>query len=369
VYARAGELLAAPFDLQRLELTGPPASILQGVSMHSTTGRAEFSASDNGTLAYVPGGSTASERGTAAAVLEPGRALLAWVDRKGVAQQLPAPARAYVNPRLSPDGQRLAVGISDTSDGVWVYDLARDSLTPIDATSLIPLPIWTPDGRSLTFNTTDRGTTDLFEIPADNSGTAERITTSEDMQFPGCWSRDGQVLAFTELDPVTGWDIWVLNRGGDGKPRPFLQTLANEGGPEVSPDGRWLAYQSDQSGRNEIYVSQFPGPGGKWPISNDGGTEAVWARNGRELFYRRGDAMMAVSVETKAGFVASKPKVLFNGNYEPGPYAFSANYDVSPDGQRFLMLKTGERPAAPAQVNIVLNWSDELRRLAPSGKP
>jgi len=177
------------------------------------------------------------------------------------------------------------------------------------------------------------------------------------------------VLAFTEVDPTTGWNIWVLEIEGDRKARPFLQTPSNEGGAAFSSDGRWLAYQSDEAGRWEVYVRPFPGPGGKSQISTEGGTEPVWSRDGRELFYRNGDKMIVAAVETKPGFAAGKPKLLFEGHYETSIYPYEPNYDVSPDGQRFLMIKASEQESAATQLNVVLNWSDELRRLAPAGKP
>lgn len=210
----------------------------------------------------------------------------------------------------------------------------------------------------------------LHWMPTDGSSAAERLTTSENMQSPGSWSPDGQVLAFSENDPTTGWDIWVLKLEGERKPQPFLQPPFNEGAPIFSPDGRWLAYQSDETGRQEIYVRPFPGPGGKWQISTEGSTEPMWARNGRELFYRGGDKMMAAAIETKPVFAASKPKLLFEGHYERGilSFSFQPNYDVSPDGQRFLMIKASEQESMATQLNVVLNWSDEVRQLAPAGK-
>jgi dipeptidyl aminopeptidase/acylaminoacyl peptidase len=221
----------------------------------------------------------------------------------------------------------------------------------------------------VTFEAGPSGTLNLYWIPADGSGAAERLTTSENPQSPGSWSPDGQVFAFSALDPTTGYDMWVLNREGDRKPRPFLQTPSNEYGPMFSPDGRWLAYGSDESGRREVYVQPFPGPGGKLQISTEGGVQPVWARNGRELFYRDGDKMMATAVETRPVFAAAKPRVLFEGHYETGVFPFESDYDVSPDGQRFLMIKASEQESGATQLNVVLNWSDELRRLAPSGKP
>jgi len=161
----------------------------------------------------------------------------------------------------------------------------------------------------------------------------------------------------------------VLNLKGERKPQPFLQTPANESGGMFSPDGRWLAYESDESARWEVYVQPFPGPGGKVQISTEGGVEPVWARNGRELFYRNGDKMMVAAVETKPTFAAAKPKLLFERHYEASTPPVLANYDVSLDGQRFLMIKAGEQESSETQLHVVLNWSDELSRLAPAGNP
>jgi Tol biopolymer transport system component len=213
---------------------------------------------------------------------------------------------------------------------------------------------------------TRRGAANIFWQLADGSGGLERLTTSEYLQAPMSWSPDGQLLAFHEVNPTTQRDIWVL-RMSDRKAQPFLRTRFDESGPRFSPDGRWLAYMSDESGRYEIYVQPYPGPGGKWQISTGGGTEPVWNRNGRELFYRIGDKMMAVEITTQPGFAAGTPRVLFEGRYEPAPFPV-ANYDVSPDGQRFLMLKPVEQTgAAPTQINVVLNWFEELKRRVPTG--
>jgi dipeptidyl aminopeptidase/acylaminoacyl peptidase len=191
------------------------------------------------------------------------------------------------------------------------------------------------------------------------------LTTSEYLQAPNSWSPDGQLLAFIVVNPTTGRDIWVL-RFSDRKAQPFLQTPLNETAPRFSPDGRWLAYvSSDESGRDEIYVQPYPGTG-KWQISTEGGTEPLWNRNGRELFYRSGDKMMGVEITTQPEFSAGTPKALFEGRYQPSPIL--NNYDVSPDGQRFLMLKPSEtREAAPTQINVVLNWFEELKRRVPAG--
>jgi len=325
--------------------------------MSPFTGAADFSLSGDGSLAYVPGGARVGER------------TLLWVDRIGTAQPLPAPQRPYMFPRLSRDGQRLAVSIQGANPGIWVYELARGILSRLTESAGVPRSIWTPDGKHLTFGSPQSGPANLYWMLADGSGAAERLTASENFQVPGSWSPDGQVFAFTEADPATGLDIWVLGLQGDRKPRPFLQTPSNEYGPAFSPDGRWVAYGSDETGRQEIYVWPFPGPGGKMRISTDGGTEPMWTRNGRELFYRNGDKMMATAVETKPVFAATKPKLLFEGHYQTGFGAFEPDYDVNSDGQKFLMIKASQQKSAVTQLNVVLNWSDELCRLGPAGKP
>jgi len=227
-------------------------------------------------------------------------------------------------------------------------------------------PAWTPDGRRIAFQSNRDGPQNLFWQLADGSGALERLTTSEFVNAPESWSPDGQLLAFIELNPATGRHIWLL-RLGDRKAEPFHGTQFNEGAPQFSPDGRWLAYVSDESGRTEVYVQPYQGPGGKWQISTDGGTEPVWNRNGRELFYRSGDKMMAVEIAMHPSFSVGKPKVLFEGKYVPSPATFPA-YDVSPDGQRFLMLKPSEQEQTTTQINVVLNWFEELKRQVPPGK-
>ena len=192
------------------------------------------------------------------------------------------------------------------------------------------------------------------------------MATSEVGDFPLSFSPDRQLLVFVELNPNTQRDIWVL-RLSDRKLQPFLRTRFNETVPRFSPDGHWLAYMSDESGHYEIYIQPFPGPGGKYQISSEGGAEPVWNPNGRELFYRCGYKMMAVDVMTQPSFSTGKPRVLFEGLYLPS--GVTPSYDVSPDGQRFLMLKAAQQgqPAA-VQINVVLNWFEELKQKVPVGK-
>jgi Tol biopolymer transport system component len=259
------------------------------------------------------------------------------------------------------------VAIEEQETQIWQYDLLRDRLTrfTFEGNSNL-VPVWTPDGKRIGFISNKEGPQNLFWQLADGSGGSERLTTNDYTQVPHSWSPDGQLLAFVEVSPTTGWDIWVL-RVGDRKAQPFLRTQFNESVPRFSPDGRWIAYISNESGRFEIYVQPYPGAAGKWQISTEGGTEPVWNPNGRELFYRSGNKMMAVDITTQSGFAAGNPRTLFEGRYEPAPIT-NPNYDVSPDGQRFLMVKPVEREqAVPTQINVVLNWFEELKRRVPVG--
>jgi eukaryotic-like serine/threonine-protein kinase len=355
VYAQGGSLMAVPFDPQRLEVTGTAVPVAEGVQQSTASGAAQYSFSSTGSLVYVHGG------------LQSAQLRLVWVSRNGAEQPLAAPAHAYLAPRLSPDGRRVAVSIMEQETQVWLYDLSRETSTRLTFEGNYNLnPAWTPDGKRIAFESNKEGTPNLFWQLADGSGGLERLTTSEYIHAPISWSPDGQLLAFFEINPTTGFDIWLL-RLGDRKAQPFLQTRFDEAVARFSPDGRWLAYTSDESGRYEIYVQPYPGPGGKWLISTEGGTEPAWNPNGRELFYRSGDKMMAVEIATQPGFAAGTPRMLFEGRYERAPVPI-ANYDVSRDGQRFLMLKPSESAgAAPTQINVVLNWFEELKRRVPTG--
>src|SRR6267143_1373101 len=310
----------------------------------------------SGQLVYVPGG------------IEEDNQKLVWVTRSGTELLLAAPTHSYTFPRVSPDGRRVAVGIAEREAQLWLHDLSRETLTRFTFEGNRNLnSIWTPDGKGIAYLSNKDGTGNSYWQRADGSGGLERLTSSEYTQVPMSWSPDGQLLAFMENNPTTGYDIWVL-RLSDHKAQPFLRTPFNESVPRFSPDGRWLTYVSNESGRYEIYVQPYPGPGGKWQISTEGGTEPTWNPNGSELFYRSGNKMMAVETTTRPSFTASKPRVLFEGRYEPSP-ATTPNYDVSPDGQRFLMLKPNQQEAsAPTQINVVLNWFEELKRRVPTEK-
>jgi len=345
VFQRGDALYAVPFDVDRLEVTGS-ASRLPTQVRTQLLRDADFAISLTGTMAYVP-------------AVETSGGTLVWVDRNGTELETLTDATGlYSQPRLSPDGQHLAVSIGEGGNqDIWIYEVDRGTRIRLTTDRQNALPVWTPDGTRITF---ESQTTNLHWKPADGSGQAEPLLTGASRLASASWSPDGQTLAFVKVSPTTGRDLWVLPREGD--PSSFLSTAANEIDPRFSPDGHWLAYVSNESGREEVYVQPFPGPGGKQPISSEGGNDPVWSPAGGELFYRRGRQMMAVPVETEPSFRAATPRVLFEGPYYSVPG--SANYDVSPDGQRFVMVRSNETTST--QINVVLNWFEELKRLVPT---
>ena len=336
--------MAAPFDLERREVTGESMPLRERVRTNPATGTGHYAMSLNGTLVYVPHAPD-------------GRSLL-WLDRTGAASTITETRRAYEDPRLSPDGGRLALTIRDEGLHVWVYEIARDAFMqltfgPDDEQA----PLWTPDGERLTFRR--GGASNLFWVLADGSAPEERLTTSERLQRAESWSPDGKTLVYSELAPDTDHDIWVLDVGAKNEPRPFLQTAFAERVASVSPNGRFLAYLSNETGQWEVYVREFPGPGGRWQVSTEGGRQPVWARNGGEIYYRNGDKMMAVPVETERSFSAGRPVELFERRFSDPTYA-SPQFDVAPDGEHFVVIRE-----EPPRIQIVLNWHEELMRLVP----
>jgi Tol biopolymer transport system component/predicted Ser/Thr protein kinase len=356
LFTQAGALMAVPFDLQRLEIAGNPVPVVDGLLVHgssnSISSSTDYSLSSNGTLVYVPGSSR-----NAPVHLE-------WVTRDGAELPLPTAPHVYVLPKISPDGKRIAIGITEKDAQLYIYDIARDTLNRFTFQGSNNLgSLWTPDGKRIAYISNSTGPRNIFWQLADGTGGLERLNTSPQLSIPGSWSPDGKVLAYAIIDPHMGYDIWTMTPS-DHKTQIFLQTKFNESAPQFSPDGRWLAYSSDESGHNEIYVVPYPGPGGKWQISSDGGREPLWNRNGRELFFRNGNKMMATPIDTQHGFSAGTPKMLFQGQYVTLANS-TPNYDVTADGQKFLMLKS---TVQPTQINVIVNWFEELKQKVPTGK-
>jgi serine/threonine-protein kinase len=346
VYLRGASLVAIPFDPRRLEITGQPAAALDGVSVFDA-GDAQFAVAQTGLVAYVRG------------EVHTGHDRLVWVDRHGKVESLMDARRDFGSVRLSPDGQRLALMIGGTNEQVWLYDIARRTLSRLTFEWDNQYPTWMPDGKRVVFRSDRTGVFNLYSQQWDGSGPAERLTESPDSQFASSWTRDGNVAAFVDNGPKTGFDIWLLMVAPERRVRPLIQTPFNEFFPTFSPDGHWLAYVSDETGRQEVYIRPFPSLGAKWQISTDGGMAPVWEpQHGQELYYQNGGKLMAVAIQTHPTLVAAAPRLLFDGPYK-------ALYDVGRDG-RFIMIehKPSEEPSP--QITLVQNWFEELKRRVPT---
>jgi serine/threonine-protein kinase len=352
VYAHAGSLMAVPFDSQRLEVTGSPVPVQEGVVTTATTsGGAEYDVSGSGLLAYVP-----------TSARPPVRPLV-WVDRTGRETNLPVPQGFYSTPRLSPDGRLLAFVYGGdnvmNSPDIYVYDFARKTLNRLTfGPGINGTPLWSPDGRKIFYRT--RTSFSFRSKPADGSGKEEVLLGQFDDPgaTPFAVSPDGKTMVFGARSSVGKSSFQELALDGTGKIQTLLESTSELYGAQFSPDGRWLAYCSAASGRPEIYVQPFPGAGGEWIISREGGRFARWARNGREIFFMNGDKMMSAAVQTEATFRAETPRLLFQASVD--------DYDVAPDGQHFLMLKPAEATGSPTELNLALNWLDELKRRVPA---
>jgi serine/threonine-protein kinase len=352
VFARGGELWAVPLDVAHQRVVGTPVVVLPKVS-ESVDGAAQFSFSPLGHIVYVEGGT-------------PGRALV-WVDRNKVIEPLAAPLGNYSGPRLSPDGTRLAVTITQASDNIWTYDIPTSAFTQLTFEGSNSMPVWTLEGTRVAFASSKGGALNLFSRPADGTGTDVRLAPSEQAQVPHAWSAAANSLVFVEQSATTGRDIWMVPVDGDRTPWAIRQSPSNETGPALSSDGRWLAYVSDESGPDEVYVMPLTGARGARAarqVSTDGGTEPLWSRTGNEIFYRVGDKMMASSVRTAPAFQAGPPQLLFEGAYQRGRDSRPA-YDVTADGRRFLMVRNNDDNTAPTGFRVVLEWFAELQRRVP----
>jgi serine/threonine-protein kinase len=366
IYVRRATLMAVPFSLETLSVTGGAVALVDNVMQAANmgnalrdTGAGQVAIADTGALAYVPGGVFSF----------PDRSLV-WVSRSGRVEALPVPPRAYIYPRLSPDGTRVLFSTQGDRN-IWIYDISRGTTTKLTTDGRSLAGLWTPDGTRVTYGASISGTENLFWRPADAVSEAERLATSTNQQRAGAWSADGQTLAYVESSGSN--DVLALSRAANGKPSPVVQTRFDEYYPEFSPDGRWLAYASNESGRDEVYVQAYPGPGPKVLVSTDGGTAPAWRRDGRELFYVASSQvaagavamrMMAVPIAATDSLRAGRPQSLFEGGF--AVTAQTRGYDLTPDGQRFLMVQPMDRPPiVPNQIVMVQNWFAELMQRVP----
>jgi serine/threonine-protein kinase len=368
VYVNRGTLFAVPFDPDKLEVHGTPVPVLDAVGYSAVNGSAQFDFSRSGTLVYRNGGGGGS-----------GLVTVQWLDGTGKTQPLLAKPGNYSRPRLSPDGKRLGLEVADGSgQDLWSYDWQRDTMTRLTFGGALPTldPIWTPDGRYV-----------VFAVPGgiswtrtDGAGQPQSLVLGKSNQQPWSFSPDGKRLAYMETDPGTGLpDLWTVpvETGSEGlragKPEIFLQSKFNLRQPSFSPDGKWLAYVSNESGNFEVYVRAFPDKGGKWQISNNGGLYPVWSRDARELFYRAEDSrkiLVARYLVKGDSFVADKPQVW---SEKPlADFGVQSNFDLAPDGKHFAVLipaETAKAPQAQNQVIFLENFLDEVqRRTVPTTK-
>jgi serine/threonine-protein kinase len=372
IYVQQGTLFAVRFDRDRLETVGQAVPALEGVAANpGTTGGAQLAVSAEGTLVYVPR--------TAATTANS----IDWLTRDDKTSVLRAAKADWANPRFSPDGQKLAVDISDGKQrDIWVYEWARDTLTQLtfdpgqDA-----FPVWTPDGRRVVF-ASDRakaGVFNLYWVNADGTGEVTRLTDSPDNQEPWSWHPSGKFLAFQANRGATRNDLLILPMEGDaargwtpGKPTVFLSTPAAEASPMFSPDGRWIAYFSNEAGVGNIYVRPFPGPGGRWRVSTEGGTYARWSTTAHELLFstnagNAGKMMVAPYAVVGDSFRADTPQIWSPTSIRPGTTTNSA-YDLHPDGKRLATAAAPEAGASQDKVVFIFNFADYLRKIAPGTK-
>ena len=365
MYLQDATLFAVPFDLDRLAVTGPSVPAIEGVMSNAATGGAQLAVSASGTLVYLPGQSIG--------IGNP----IHWMDREGKTTPLRVTPAPWINILFAPDGQNLAIQINEGARDIWVLEWAQDRLTRLTSDPAADIkPVWSPDGRRIVF-ASDRATpstANLYWQRTDGAGAAQRLTESKNPQEPASWHPSGTFLAFTELNPATNRDLMILPMEGDeasgwkpGTPTVFLNTAAQEREPMFSPDGRWLAYTSNEAGHDEVYVRPFRGLGGRQLVSTGGGVTPTWSRKKRELFYVINGQIMVVPYAVEGNsFRAEAPR-----RWSDGPSLVAGSgavrmFDLHPDGERIAFGPLRQRPvgAAPDHFTMITNFFDELRRVA-----
>jgi serine/threonine protein kinase/Tol biopolymer transport system component len=357
IFVRGGSVFRVPFDLTRLSVTGSPVPLAERIAIDSVHGSASFAITTDGMLVYADGPPIAAPQ-----------SVVIRLDRQGVEKPLPLPAAWYGDLRLSPDGKTLVLGKCDgPSCKLVLYDLQRNLLTPLTSDpGRFFNPVWSPDGRRLAYSGFAVGAPTLYVKNADGSGRAERLTDAptekrEAAEFPNSWSPDGSTIAYIQVRMLTGGkpdrDVCVASSETKRPERRCLESPFAESAAAFSPDGHWMAYVSDESGRQEVYVRPFPAAGGRIKISSDGGSEPVWTRGGRELLYRQGNQFLSVEVRTEPGLAAGTPRLLFSGDFVPGGREDAPfGYTVSPDGNTIYAVREISVPEPGRLLAVVTNW-------------
>jgi len=346
VFVQAGTLMAVPFDAAGLKVTGAARPVARDIVVQKNTGAMCAAIASDGTLVHAVGDAVGATSD------------IFWIGRDGVTTKYPVETALYRWPRLSPDGRRLAVQIIGANvQGIWIAETnSNDFIKLTGGTGAV----WSPAGDRVYFaHTLDHA---LRWVRSDGSGSEVTLLTDEHLEFATSVTPDGRTLAYTRRDPKTNFDVHVIATDGGGKPEPLLATPAQEGGARFAPDGRHVAYVSDESGRFEVYVMQYPGPGGKWQISRNGGKDPIWSTDGHRLYYRAGDNVMAVAIATAPAFRLGTPEVLVEEDYEGLLGTIDRpNYDVAPDG-RILMLRIPGNTLKYPQVRLIQNFFQDLTR-------
>jgi eukaryotic-like serine/threonine-protein kinase len=350
VFLRDDSLYAVRFDLERLTVEGDPVPVLENVDVNITNGSTQYTFSERGSLAYVPGDWDRFRR------------KLVWVDRDGKVESIRSIPRRISGPSISPDGERIALTIFDKARGRLVdRNFAGDThpLTPGEWSSD---GVWSPNGESIAFTGMSAAGRTVFLKRLRGEEKAVVLGTG----YNASWSGKGNVIAYQKFEKGFAFDIWTSSLEEDRTPQPFLTGPLSEGSPALSPDGQWLAYVSTESGNSQVYVRRLGKEGEKHQVSTESAMQPLWSSDGAEIFYRTEKAVVAVEVQTDPDFKASQPKVLFPDRFlwhDVNPWF--RNYDISPDGQRFLMIESEEEPPSSTRIQIVLNWFEELKRLLP----
>jgi serine/threonine-protein kinase len=360
LYTHRGELFTVPWrpGESGIGKAVPSTAVERPNDGIGNEGSGNFSVSDDGTLGYISsGGSYNNQR-------------LVWVDRAGATTTLPLPERAYENVALSPDGSRAVMQIREGVTRLWIYDFGRNTLTPIGpGTGSSQAPQWTPDGKSIFYRGTRRGTRNLYRLLVDGSGGEERLTTQRGViQTPTSLSADGRTLLYDQSGPdePDGTGIWALRLGTDSAPRRLFPLPATGRDGQLSPDGKWVAFQATVSSRMEVFVAPFSGAGERRLISTDGGTEPLWSHDGRELFYQNGDKLMGVAVTPGATFSAGAPRVRHDGRFFR-TITGNTSFSITNDGSRFLRIQPVDPFPSITHIELVLNWFAELDRRTAAG--
>jgi dipeptidyl aminopeptidase/acylaminoacyl peptidase len=344
LYLRGTSLAAAPFDARREQVLGRSAAVIDHVSSWLDGGSVIADVDNHGLLAYARGTVIGSDN------------RVVWVDRHGRIEPLIDALGGYDGVSLSPDAQTLAVGIRAANNQIWLYDLQRRTMSQLTFEWDNIGPIWTPDGKRIAFESDRDGPNNFYWRNPDGSGSIERLTVSPNRHGLGSWLPDGKGFAYVDSYLTTDSDIWLLSLAPGRPTRPLIRAPFNQSFATFSPDGRWLAYVSDETGQPEVFVQPYPSLDAKWHISSGGGTRPKWGKH--ELYYRKDRQMMAVSFQTEPSFVPAAPRMLFAGDFYP-------SYDVAPDG-RFIMIQVAPDVTPRREITLVHNWFEELRRRAPA---